>query len=188
MPFEPEATRNLMINYIPTAVDEGHLRILFSQYGPIESLKIVYDRETRESRGYGFVKYRYGLSAVQAIQYLNGYPLTNKRLKVSFANAQEAMNVAMTPNTEEETTTMEGDEELPVEQKGLATTAGDEVNEEGKVVGVVAGGVRVRIGGGGEGNTTTKQQQQFGAYSTPQYVQQMTAMQMLYYSQPGGGY
>jgi len=87
---EPEPLRNLMVNYIPTTIDEMQLRQLFEMYGPIESIKIVCDRETRQSRGYGFVKYRFSFSAVHAIQYLNGYPLMNKRLKVAYANAGEA--------------------------------------------------------------------------------------------------
>ncbi len=91
---EPEAVRNLMVNYIPTTIDEMQLRQLFEMYGPIESLKIVCDRETRQSRGYGFVKYRSGASAVHAIQYLNGYPLMNKRLKVAYANAGDAQKAS----------------------------------------------------------------------------------------------
>jgi RNA recognition motif-containing protein len=83
---EPEGTRNLMVNYIPTTIDELQLRQLFEMYGPVESVKIVLDRETRSSRGYGFVKYRFAFSAMHAIQYLNGYPLINKRLKVAYAN------------------------------------------------------------------------------------------------------
>jgi len=90
---EPEAVRNLMINYIPTSVDEQQLRQLFEAYGPIESIKIVCDRETRQSKGYGFVKYRFWFSATQAIQALNGYPLLNKRLKVAYANQAEAAKI-----------------------------------------------------------------------------------------------
>jgi RNA recognition motif-containing protein len=83
---EPEGLRNLMVNYIPTTIDELQLRQLFEQYGPIEMVKIVCDRETRQSRGYGFVKYRQASSTALAIQELNGYPILNKRLKVALAN------------------------------------------------------------------------------------------------------
>ena len=87
---EPEVLRNLIVNYIPTTIDELQLRQLFEMYGPVESIKIVTDRETRTSRGYGFVKYRFAMSAANAIQYLNGYPLMNKRLKVAYAKQAEA--------------------------------------------------------------------------------------------------
>lgn len=82
---EPEALRNLMVNYIPTTVDEMQLRQLFERFGPIESVKIVCDRETRQSRGYGFVKYQSAASAQQAVNELNGFNILNKRLKVALA-------------------------------------------------------------------------------------------------------
>jgi RNA recognition motif-containing protein len=97
LPLEPEPLRNLMINYIPSNIDEMQLRQLFEMYGPIESLKVVVDRDTRQSRGYGFVKYRFGASAMHAIKYLNGYPILNKRLKVSYGNAYDAQRALSDP-------------------------------------------------------------------------------------------
>ncbi|KPA79453.1 RNA-binding protein putative UPB2 [Leptomonas pyrrhocoris] len=82
---EPEALRNLMVNYIPTTVDEMQLRQLFERFGPIESVKILFDRDTRQSRGYGFVKYQTAASAQQAVNELNGFNILNKRLKVALA-------------------------------------------------------------------------------------------------------
>ncbi|CBH16930.1 RNA-binding protein, putative [Trypanosoma brucei gambiense DAL972] len=82
---EPDFLRNLMVNYIPTTVDEVQLRQLFERFGAIESVKIVCDRETRQSRGYGFVKFQSASSAQQAIASLNGFVILNKRLKVALA-------------------------------------------------------------------------------------------------------
>ena len=87
---EPEALRNLIVNYIPTTINEPQLRQIFEMYGPSESVKIVTDRETRSSKGFGFIKYRHAASAAHAIQYLNGYNLLNKRLKVGYANQGDA--------------------------------------------------------------------------------------------------
>ncbi|EAN98684.1 U-rich RNA-binding protein UBP-2 [Trypanosoma cruzi] len=89
---EPDLLRNLMVNYIPTTVDEVQLRQLFERYGPIESVKIVADRETRQSRGYGFVKFQSGSSAQQAIAGLNGFNILNKRLKVALAASGHQRN------------------------------------------------------------------------------------------------
>ena len=89
---EPEAMRNLMVNYIPTTVDAGQLRQLFERFGPIENVKIVCDRETQQSRGYGFVKFASAASAQQAINELNGYNILNKRLKVALAAAGNQRN------------------------------------------------------------------------------------------------
>lgn len=84
---EPEEIRNLMVNYIPTSIEEGQLRSIFEQAGQIESVKIVYDRTSRQSRGYGFVKYFNAMNAQQAVTRFNGYEVLNKRLKVTFAAA-----------------------------------------------------------------------------------------------------
>ncbi|KAH9586531.1 RNA recognition motif domain [Trypanosoma melophagium] len=85
MNAEPDLLRNLMVNYIPTTVDEVQLRQLFERFGPIESVKIVCDRESRQSRGFGFVKFQSASSAQQAITGLNGFSILNKRLKVALA-------------------------------------------------------------------------------------------------------
>ncbi|KAG5477175.1 hypothetical protein LSCM4_04392 [Leishmania orientalis] len=95
---EPEALRNLMVNYIPTTVDEMQLRQLFERFGPIEGVKIVCDRETRQSRGYGFVKYQSAASAQQAVNELNGFNILNKRLKVALAASGNQRQRNYNPN------------------------------------------------------------------------------------------
>ncbi|ORC91823.1 RNA-binding protein RBP-3 [Trypanosoma theileri] len=88
---DPDPLRNLIVNYLPPLMDEAELYHLFSQFGPIESVKIIYDKETKESRGYGFVKYLHFFSATYAINGLNGYHIVGKRLKVAYANVEAAM-------------------------------------------------------------------------------------------------
>ena len=83
LPLVDEDPTNLIINYIPIAITEDQLRTLFSPFGLIERVKIVMDRLTGLSLGYGFVKYSSVSAAQHAIAALNGYQLHNKRLKVS---------------------------------------------------------------------------------------------------------
>jgi len=45
---------------------------------------VVCDRETGESKGYGFVKYYRLADAVNAVAYMNGMAVGNKHLKVAF--------------------------------------------------------------------------------------------------------
>lgn len=87
---DPEPLRNLIVNYLPPLMDELQLHNLFMQFGPIESVKIIYDKETKESRGYGFVKYAHFFSASYAMNALNGYFIAGKRLKVAYANVEAA--------------------------------------------------------------------------------------------------
>lgn len=90
---EPEELRNLMVNYIPITLDENQLRQIFEQAGQIETVKIVLDRNTNQSRGYGFVKYYTAACAQNAINRFNGFDVMGKRLKVAYAAAgKQKMN------------------------------------------------------------------------------------------------
>eukprot|EP01059_Diplonema_ambulator_P012368 TRINITY_DN22641_c0_g1_i1.p2 TRINITY_DN22641_c0_g1~~TRINITY_DN22641_c0_g1_i1.p2 ORF type:complete len:204 (+),score=53.90 TRINITY_DN22641_c0_g1_i1:74-685(+) len=97
---EDDAARNLMINYIPNRVTEDELRMVFSVYGPVEHLRIICDKNTNESKGYGFVKYLYGISAYSAVSFLTGYQVYHKRLKVSYAHQDQAAAHIASPATQ----------------------------------------------------------------------------------------
>jgi RNA recognition motif-containing protein len=75
---------NLFIFHLPVDIDDNALRTLFSPFGAIESLKVVRDKMTGISKGYGFVKYVRTEDAVQAINTMNGFQIGNKYLKVTF--------------------------------------------------------------------------------------------------------
>ena len=55
---------------------------LFSPYGNLISVRIMVEKDTGRSRGFGFVSYDNPESAALAIKELNGYAIGNKRLKV----------------------------------------------------------------------------------------------------------
>lgn len=76
---------NIYIANIPFKASEDELRELFEQHGEVTSCKIVMDRETGRSRGFGFVEMADADSAKQAIQELNGYSFIGKELVVNEA-------------------------------------------------------------------------------------------------------
>eukprot|EP00968_Pinguiococcus_pyrenoidosus_P017551 scaffold1748_cov258-Pinguiococcus_pyrenoidosus.AAC.3 len=76
---------NLIVNYLPNDCAEDELRSIFAEHGDIESTKVVRDRATGVSCGYGFVKYLAHEAAAAAISEKQGYALRGKRLKVSVA-------------------------------------------------------------------------------------------------------
>jgi ELAV like protein 2/3/4 len=83
---EKERKTNLIVNYLPqnmTQVEE--IRSLFSSIGEVESCKLIRDKVTGQSLGYGFVNYHRTEDAAKAIQTLNGLRLQNKTIKVSYA-------------------------------------------------------------------------------------------------------
>lgn len=68
------------INYQATEED---LKNVFSEYGEVTSVKIINDRETGRSKGFGFVEMESG--AEKAIEELDGQEFQGRRLRVNEA-------------------------------------------------------------------------------------------------------
>jgi len=90
-PYNDDPT-NLIVNYLPVYFTEEHLRELFSQYGHIESLIVMYNKHDyrKKSKGYGFVKFGNGVEAAAAIKGVDGTRIANKTIKVSIARPGRA--------------------------------------------------------------------------------------------------
>lgn len=73
---------NLFIFHIPNHFTNLDMYRLFCQYGNLLSVRIMVERDTGRSRGFGFVSYDSPESAALAIKELNGFAIGNKRLKV----------------------------------------------------------------------------------------------------------
>ncbi|NAW51716.1 RNA-binding protein [Elizabethkingia argentiflava] len=80
---------NIFISNINYSVKETQLQELFSSYGSIESTKIIMDRETGRSRGFGFVEMPDSDEARSAIESLDGALFQGKNLNVSEARPKE---------------------------------------------------------------------------------------------------
>lgn len=62
---------------------EDELRQLFSQYGTVESVAVITDRDTGRSKGFGFVEFNNDQEAQAAISALNGKEMSGRSLTVS---------------------------------------------------------------------------------------------------------
>ncbi|XP_052151994.1 splicing factor-like protein 1 [Oryza glaberrima] len=76
---------NLYIGYLPPTLDDSGLIGLFSQFGEIVMAKVIRDRITGQSKGYGFVKYSDVSQANVAIAAMNGYHLEGRVIAVRVA-------------------------------------------------------------------------------------------------------
>ncbi|EDW15770.1 sex-lethal homolog isoform X2 [Drosophila mojavensis] len=76
---------NLLINYLPSDMQENELHQLFNSFGLLRQVKIIRDPETGASHCYGFVNYTNSISANKALNSMNGCPVRGKKLKVSMA-------------------------------------------------------------------------------------------------------
>ncbi|PRQ16337.1 putative nucleotide-binding alpha-beta plait domain-containing protein [Rosa chinensis] len=76
----------LFIGGISYQTDDGSLREAFARYGDVVDARIITDRESGRSRGFGFVTYATPEGASSAIQALDGKDLHGRVIRVNYAN------------------------------------------------------------------------------------------------------
>ena len=76
---------NLIVNYLPQQFTDKEFHELFSKPGQLTASKIIRDRATGYSYGFGFVDYETEEDAANAISMLNGYKIQHKIIKVSYS-------------------------------------------------------------------------------------------------------
>jgi RNA recognition motif-containing protein len=74
----------IYVGNLPFSANEAEVRALFAQYGTVESLSLITDRDTGRPRGFGFVEMS-NADAARAIQGLNGKDMNGRALKVNEA-------------------------------------------------------------------------------------------------------
>lgn len=81
--------KKMYVGNIPYGATEEDLRGLFSEYGEIESLKIMKDQSSGRSKGFGFIEMMNEEDAKKAIATLNGKDFMGKSLTVAEARPQQ---------------------------------------------------------------------------------------------------
>jgi len=77
--------KNIYVGNISYSATEENIKELFEQYGKVNSAKIVIDRYTQRSKGFGFVEMENENEADEAINAINGFELSGRNLKVNEA-------------------------------------------------------------------------------------------------------
>jgi RNA recognition motif-containing protein len=75
----------LYVGNLSYSATENELREMFSQYGTVESVAVITDRDTGRSKGFGFVEFANDAEANAAIAGLNGKEVSGRALTVSQA-------------------------------------------------------------------------------------------------------
>ena len=78
-------TTNLYIGNLNYDTTEETLRALFAECGEVESVRVITDRYSGRSRGFGFVEMATEEGAEKAISDLNGKPVDERELRVDKA-------------------------------------------------------------------------------------------------------
>jgi cold-inducible RNA-binding protein len=77
--------KNIFVGNLSYGVTEESVRSLFEQYGTVERASVVTDRETGQSKGFGFVEMTDDAAAEKAIASINGQEVSGRALTVNEA-------------------------------------------------------------------------------------------------------
>lgn len=79
----------LFVGGLPYAVTDDQLREIFAEVGTVESAKVIVDRETNRSKGFGFVEMSTEAEAKAAIEKLNNKEVDGRAITVNEARPQK---------------------------------------------------------------------------------------------------
>jgi cold-inducible RNA-binding protein len=77
--------KNIFVGNLDFGATEDAVRAMFEQYGTVERVSIVTDRDTGRAKGFGFVEMTANAEADRAIAELNGRELQGRALNVNEA-------------------------------------------------------------------------------------------------------
>ena len=77
--------KNIYVGNISYSATEDTIKELYEQYGKVNSVKIIIDRYTQRSKGFGFVEMEDENEATEAINAINGLEFSGRNLKVNEA-------------------------------------------------------------------------------------------------------
>ncbi|GLT92374.1 hypothetical protein SLE2022_102140 [Rubroshorea leprosula] len=83
-----DASNKLHVGNLAWGVDDLALETLFSEQGKVVEARVVYDRDSGRSRGFGFVTYSSAEEVNSAIESLNGVDLGGRAIRISVAETR----------------------------------------------------------------------------------------------------
>jgi RNA recognition motif-containing protein len=78
----------LFVGSLPWSVNDQKLKETFEQHGSVISAKVILDRDTNKSRGFGFVEMENSTDASKAIKALNETEIDGRNIVVNEAKAR----------------------------------------------------------------------------------------------------
>ncbi|PPB51116.1 RNA-binding protein [Campylobacter hyointestinalis subsp. hyointestinalis] len=80
---------NIYVGNLSYRMSEAELREAFSEFGEVTRAKIVKDKETNRSKGFGFVEMSTDAEAKKAIEAMNGKDVCGRALRVNEARPRD---------------------------------------------------------------------------------------------------
>lgn len=83
------ASQNLFIGSLAYATTDDTLKAFFEQIGEVESARVITDRDSGRSKGFGFVEYKNEADNQKAVDSLDGKELDGRAISVGLARPKE---------------------------------------------------------------------------------------------------
>ncbi|MGB4768428.1 MAG: RNA-binding protein [Candidatus Saccharimonas sp.] len=83
------ASQNLFVGSLAYATTDDSLKAFFEEIGPVKSARVITDRETNRSKGFGFVEFEDEAHNQPAVDKLNGTELDGRAITVTLARPKE---------------------------------------------------------------------------------------------------
>ena len=83
-------SKRIYVGGLPFSTTEAEMNALFATYGAVSSAKLITDRESGQSRGFGFIEMANDAEAVTAMEKLNGSDFGGRKLTINEARPMEA--------------------------------------------------------------------------------------------------
>ena len=80
---------NIYVGNLSYRTEDADLKQLFSEFGAVKSAKVIMDRETNKSKGFGFIDMETAEAGAKAIEALNGKENEGRTLRVNEAQPRE---------------------------------------------------------------------------------------------------
>ena len=80
----------LYVGNLPYSIDDDSLRHNFAEYGNVQSAKVMMDRDSGRSKGFGFVEMTNAQEAEAAIAGLNGMSVGGRSIVVNISRPKES--------------------------------------------------------------------------------------------------
>ena len=80
---------NIYVGNLSYRMDDKDLEGIFAKFGAVKSAKVIMDRETGKSKGFGFIEMEDSSAGTKAIEALNGNESEGRTLRVNEAKPRE---------------------------------------------------------------------------------------------------
>lgn len=101
--MEPIPSKVIYVGSIPYDQTEEQILDIFRSVGPVANFRLVFDKDSGKSKGFGFVEYHDPETAASAVRNLNNYSIGSRNLRVDFSHETSITSPSSFPSSNDST-------------------------------------------------------------------------------------